>query len=334
MGVFKPTLVFTLGDVAGIGPEVIVRSWIAVQQYCHPVIVGDLPTVAKTIKQFANHLTVQGIDQISPTWDTPENVVTCLNVPVAGLVDTPPGVISALAGRGAYDFLVRAIAETMAGRADGIVTAPLQKEGLSQAGVDYPGHTEILAAETGTSEYAMVLYGSGIAVAHVTLHTALRNVFGELSSSAVSEKIRLLHELLPQIVGEPARIAVAALNPHAGDGGLFGNEEALIIQPAVAQCQQLGINVVGPLPVDTLFVRAFRGEFNAVAAIYHDQGHIAMKLKCGWNLVNVTMGLPIVRTSVAHGTAYDIAGKGIADPSSMIHATEIAARLASSRRIG
>src|SRR5262249_16323680 len=168
----------------------------------------------------------------------------------------------------------------------------------------------VLADRTGTSRFAMVLYGDGLAVAHVTLHVALRDVFAGLTAGAVLEKIRLLDGLLPRLIGRPPRIAVAALNPHAGDGGLFGDEEDAIITPAIEAACAEDVEVSGPYPADTLFVRAGKGEFDGVVAMYHDEGHIAMKLRSGLRCVNISAGLPIVRTSVAHGTAYDIAWRG------------------------
>jgi 4-hydroxythreonine-4-phosphate dehydrogenase len=219
----------------------------------------------------------------------------------------------------------------MRGEADGIVTCPLHKEGLRAAGLHYPGHTEILGERTGTTRFAMLLHGDGLTVAHVTLHLALRDVFANLTTQRVRERIDLLDELLPALHGRRPRIAVAALNPHASDGGLFGDEEEKIIAPAIEEARAAGVQVSGPIPADTLFVRANKGEFDGIVATYHDQGHIAMKLRSGWRCVNVTAGLPIVRTSVAHGTAYDIAGQGVADESSLIEAARVAAKLAHAR---
>jgi 4-hydroxythreonine-4-phosphate dehydrogenase len=220
-------------------------------------------------------------------------------------------------------------------KADGIITLPLNKEGLHAAGLKYPGHTEILAEKTGVKEFGMMLYApptatlkNAIGVVHVTLHMALRDVFQHITTSAVLEKIRLLQKVMHKLCDQAPRLAVAALNPHASDGGIFGNEEATIIAPAVERAKAEGINVVGPLPSDTLFVAAQQGKFDGVVAMYHDQGHIALKLLTGLAAVNVTLGLPIVRTSVAHGTAYDIAGKGIARPESLLEAARVAAKLA------
>jgi 4-hydroxythreonine-4-phosphate dehydrogenase len=297
-----PRLLITLGDVAGVGPEIVARAWPELQKRCDPVVVGDR------------------------RW-LPEGL-PCIEVPTADLSGVRVGEVSAAAGRAAYDWLVAAIRMALAGEADGIVTCPLHKEGLHAAGVPFPGHTEILAHETGAKSHAMVLYGDGLAVAHVTLHMALRDVFANLTPERVHERIVLLHDLLPRLTGRPARIGVAALNPHAGDGGLFGDEEGRIIRPAVDRARSEGIDASGPWPADTLFVRAHKGEFDGIVAMYHDEGHIAMKLRSGMRCVNLTAGLPIVRTSVAHGTAYDIAGKGVADESSLIAAADAAARLA------
>src|SRR5205085_1893109 len=190
-------------------------------------------------------------------------------------------------------------------------------------------HTEILAAKTGAKSHAMLLHGDGVTVAHVTLHMALRDAFAHITTESVRATIDLLHGILPKLAGSPARIGVCALNPHASDGGLFGDEEARIIAPVVEAAKRDGVNVTGPIPSDALWVRAAAGEFDGVVAIYHDQGHIAMKMRSGKRAVNITAGLPIVRTSVAHGTAYDIAGRGVADPQSLIQAARVAVRLAS-----
>ncbi len=216
----------------------------------------------------------------------------------------------------------------MAGDADAIVTAPLHKEGLKAAGLDYPGHTEILAQRTGTTRYAMALYCDNLSVIHVTLHLALRDVFKYLTIKSVLEKIELLNGWLAALLDRQPHVAVAALNPHASDGGLFGDEEFTIIAPAIAEATRRSMNVSGPWPCDTLFVRARSQMFDGVVVMYHDQGHIAMKLLGVENLVNVTIGLPLIRTSVAHGTAYDIAGQGIADHSSLVEAARLAVRLA------
>jgi 4-hydroxythreonine-4-phosphate dehydrogenase len=328
-----PRLLITLGDVAGIGPEIVARAWPQLIQQSHPIVIGDPDWLARGIQLVGSGARVQSVSV--PTEARPAvNVIPCIRATTAQLDRVEIGRVSAEAGKAAYHFLCHAIDLTMQGAADGIVTCPLHKEGLRAAGVKHPGHTEILAERTDTKEFAMVLWGDGIAVAHVTLHIALRDVFAGLTTPAVLEKVRLLDDLLPKLLGRKPRIGVAALNPHGSDGGLFGDEEERIIAPAVAAGVAEGIDVSGPWPADTLFVRAHKGEFDGIAAMYHDEGHIAMKLRCGPRCVNITVGLPIVRTSVAHGTAYDIAGKGVADAGSLVAAADVASRLAAAGKIG
>lgn len=323
-----PRLLVTMGDVAGVGPEIIARGWPELLRLGRPVVIGDAGWLQRGLSLVKSSAQIQAVSQLSEANPTVDRI-PCLSGSREDLSQVKAGQVTAAAGRAAYNFLCKAIDLALAKQADAIVTAPLHKEGLKAAGLNYPGHTEILAERTGTKEFAMVLWGNGIAVAHVTLHLALRNVFSHLTSDAILEKIHLLARLLPRLLGRPPRIAVSALNPHASDGGLFGDEEERLIRPAVDAAVRQGVQAQGPLAADTLFVRAHRGEFDGVVAMYHDQGHIAMKLRCGWNLVNISAGLPIVRTSVAHGTAYDIAGRGIADAASLIAAAETAARLSS-----
>lgn len=322
----RPRLLITLGDVAGIGPEIVARAWPELVANANPIVVGDPGWVERGLKLIDATASVEVIGRPEEARPT-ARVIPCILGTGQDLRNVESGRVCAEAGRAAYDFLVTAIDLTLAKEAAGIVTAPLHKEGLHAAGLKYPGHTEILAERTGTNEFAMVLFGDGIAVAHVTLHVALRDIFRLLRPEAVLEKIRLLHHLLPRLIDRTPRIAVAAVNPHAGDGGLFGDEESTIIKPAVEAAQAEGIEVHGPLPADTLFVRAHRGEFDGVVAMYHDEGHILMKFRSGMRCVNISAGLPIVRTSVAHGTAYDIAGRGIADASSLVAAADVARRL-------
>ncbi len=319
-----PKLLITLGDVAGIGPEVVAKAWPVLLEHCQPMVVG--------------HPAFLPLD------------IPCVNPSHADLSNVRPGVVSAEAGRAAYDWLCYAIDECLAGRADGIVTCPLHKEGLHAAGVPFPGHTEILAERCGANfqpapsrgegenprPHAMLLYDDALplAVAHVTLHRSLRTVFDHITTETVLDKIRLLHGILPKLTGRPARIGVAALNPHGSDGGLFGDEEERILKPAIAAAVAEGIHAVGPIPSDAIFLPKYRSQLDGIVAMYHDQGHIAMKLLGGRRAVNITAGLPIVRTSVAHGTAYDIVGQGIADESSLIAAVKVAARLVCQTSVG
>jgi 4-hydroxythreonine-4-phosphate dehydrogenase len=321
-----PRLLLTMGDVAGIGPEIIARSWPDLLALCRPVVVGDPGWMRKALGLVSSAATVVEVGHPDECEATPD-VVPCLVATDQDLSGVEAGRVSAAAGRAAYDFLCAAIDRVLAGQAEGIVTAPLHKEGLRAARLHYPGHTEILAERTGTRQFAMLLYGDGLAVAHVTLHMALRDVFAQLSTAAVLEKIRLLDAMLTRLLDRRPRLGVAALNPHASDGGLFGDEETRLIAPAVDAARAEGVQVSGPWPSDTLFVRARHGEFEGIVAMYHDQGHIAVKLLGGTRAVNISAGLPLVRTSVAHGTAYDIAGKGVADAQGMVEAVRVAGRL-------
>jgi 4-hydroxythreonine-4-phosphate dehydrogenase len=326
-----PRVLITMGDVAGVGPEIIARGWRELQAVCRPVVVGDPAWLGRAADVIGADLDIVVVSH--PAGREPSRkVVPCLACDTADLAGVEPGKVSAAAGRAAHDFLCAAIDRALAREADAIVTAPLHKEGLRAAGVAHPGHTEILAERCGVRDFAMVLYVDGLAVAHVTLHLALRDVFARLSPGAVRDKARLLDDLLGRLMGRRPRIGVAALNPHASDGGLFGDEEDAVVRPGVEAARAEGIDVSGPWPADTLFVRARDGEFDGVVAMYHDQGHIALKLLGGLRAVNISAGLPIVRTSVAHGTAYDIAGRGVADATSLLEAARVAARLAETRR--
>jgi 4-hydroxythreonine-4-phosphate dehydrogenase len=316
----------TMGDVAGIGPEIIAKGWHDLVQLGEPVVIGDPVWLDKSISDSKLPLHVQPINKLEDARPT-SNQIPCLNPSKSDLSQVQIGHVSAEAGKAAADFLIHAIDLTMSRQADAIVTSPLHKEGLHAAGLSYPGHTEILAERTGSPSHAMVLYGDQLAVAHATLHTALKKTFSELGIEVVLAKIRLMKHLLERL-GHPIKIACGSVNPHASDGGLFGDEEARIITPAIAQARTEGIDVIGPIPNDAIFQKADRGEFFGIVAMYHDAGHIAMKYRSGMRCVNITVGLPIIRTSVAHGTAYDIAGKNLASPASLLAAAHVAVQLA------
>jgi 4-hydroxythreonine-4-phosphate dehydrogenase len=335
----KPLIAITLGDPAGIGPEVIVGAWTetVVHEWCRPMIVGHPGVVRRAIELWQTDLHVQEIsspDEAEPSHD----VIPCLTCGDDDAIDIKPGHLDARAGQAAYEAVVAAARLALAGKVDAITTAPLQKEALRRAGHNFPGHTELLASLCGVENFAMMLYlgpdevlksPGGLAVVHVTLHTALRNVFHELTEDAVLAKARLADEFMTRLTGRRPRIGICALNPHAGENGLFGDEERTIIAPAVRRGKAEGLDLTGPAATDTLMVRARDGEFDAIVAMYHDQGHIALKLLGMHQAVNVTLGLPIIRTSVAHGTAFDIAWKRQAETSSMIEALRVASRLAS-----
>jgi 4-hydroxythreonine-4-phosphate dehydrogenase len=347
----RPTIGLTMGDVAGIGPEVIARGWAdpRLHALARPLVIGEPVVLERALKLVGNGSALRVRRISSPEEADPsESVVPCLVVPAIpdDLARVEPGTIDPRAGRAAFDFLVSAADLALGGRLDAITTLPLNKHALRLGGISQPGHTEILAQRCGVTDHAMMLYletnpspssgigthvgrrGKGLGVIHVTLHVALRQVFDLLSRESILSKIRLADRAMRPLTGGAApRIAVASLNPHAGEDGLFGDEEQTIIHPAVELAERDGLDVCGPFPNDTLFHQALGGAFDAVVAMYHDQGHIALKTVGFERAVNVTLGLPIVRTSVAHGTAFDIAWKGLADPSSLIEAVRIAARL-------
>jgi 4-hydroxythreonine-4-phosphate dehydrogenase len=284
----KPRVAITTGDPAGIGPEIAARA------------AAD----SRVLAACEPHL-----------YGPPDDV------------SFEAGVLSAAAGRAAYESIVRAVDDARSRRVDAIATAPVNKEAFRLAGLPWAGHTELLAHLTGAGDVAMMFHSEVLRVVLATVHIPLSEVPRALTADSLERTIALTARELPRFgIGRP-RIAVAGLNPHAGEHGLFGREEQMVIAPAIARACERGILVSGPFPADTLFVRARRGEFDVVVACYHDQGLIPVKLAAFGQAVNVTLGLPIVRTSVDHGTAFDIAGKGVADPESMIAAVLLAAEL-------
>jgi 4-phospho-D-threonate 3-dehydrogenase / 4-phospho-D-erythronate 3-dehydrogenase len=345
----RPLIALTMGDVAGIGPEVIARGWSlpALHALARPIVIGDPGVLERALALVDASARIQVVTDPLQAAPSPA-LVQCLALRggFGDLSGVAPGVVDPRAGRAAYEFLTAAVDLALEGRIDAITTLPINKKALHESGVRHPGHTEILAERCRATDHAMMLYveapGSelgqsaaggpeawqGLGVVHVTLHVALKQVFTLITTDAVISKIRLADRAMRPLTGGRApRIAVASLNPHAGEDGLFGDEEERIIRPAVEIAGREGIDVVGPLPNDTLFHHALAGAFDAVVAMYHDQGHIALKTVGFDRAVNVTLGLPITRTSVAHGTAFDIAWQGLADPSSMIAAVRVAARL-------
>jgi 4-hydroxythreonine-4-phosphate dehydrogenase len=341
----RPRIALTMGDVAGIGPEIVARACEdpAVLACCRPLVVGDPQILRRALRQIDSAATVREQDSPAAIADNVEQI-DCWN-PLASataseLCAVKPGVLDARAGRAAYEWLVAAAQAALAETVDAIVTAPLNKAALHFAGRDYPGHTEILAAECGVSHYAMMLFvppgqavrsPKGLGVAHVTLHTSVASVPALLTTDEVAGKISLVRDFLFRIGVVSPRIGVCALNPHAGEEGLFGDEERRIIRPAIDRFVPQDWTIQGPIPADALIRRAIAGEFDGVVAMYHDQGHIPIKLVARDLAVNVTLGLSIVRTSPSHGTAFDIAGKGMASPQGMIEAIRMASLLARTR---
>lgn len=337
----RPRLALTMGDVAGIGPEVLARALAdrRVWEWARPVVVGHPEVLRRALALVSSKLRVAPLADLQAThFSTAE--IGCWNPSAVDAADVPAGDHEARAGQAAYDYLVAAAQAALAGQIDAIVTAPLSKAALHLAGHDYPGHTEILAALCGVGEFGMMLYlppgeplrgAHGLGVVHVTLHTSVRSVPDLITTAGVIEKIELIHEFSRELGALLPRVGVCALNPHAGERGLFGDEERQVIAPAVERCRAAGIDATGPLPADTLIKRAVEGEFDAVVAMYHDQGHIPLKLIGLGRAVNITLGLPFVRTSPSHGTAFDIAWRGIANGDGMLEAIRVAALRATLR---
>ena len=322
------TIAITMGDPAGIGPEIIAGAWEQLRAipdcrcivYGHPEVMRRAAELRKLSEYRLN---------------TRINCVTCCGDDV---LEVLPGTVDPRSGRAAYSAILQAIGDAQRGTVDAVVTAPIHKAALHRAGYHYPGHTEIFAEQCGVENYAMMLYlgasesatvsPHGLAVVHVTLHTAMKTIFEQITAESVLSKIRLANAFMRRIMadGSPC-IGVCSLNPHAGEEGLFGDEEIQIIRPAIEQAIAEGLQVEGPKPADTIMLDARDGKYDAIVAMFHDQGHIALKLLGMYRAVNITLGLPIIRTSVAHGTAFDKAWQGVADSGSLLEAVRVAVKL-------
>ncbi|MBB3459378.1 4-hydroxythreonine-4-phosphate dehydrogenase [Rhizobium sp. BK313] len=325
----RPTIAITMGDPSGIGPEIVMKALAqsVVHEMCRPFVVGDASRLRQAASILAIDLPVIAL-QSPECIDFNPRAVHCVDLNI--VADSLPfGKVSAQAGEAAFRYIEKAVALVQAGAAQAICTAPLSKEALHAAGHKYPGHTELLAYLTGTPEVSMMLVSPKLRVIHVTTHIGLIDAIAKIEPALVERVIARGHDVLEKAGYTNPKIGVCAINPHAGENGLFGRgEEAEKIAPAVRRCQARGWDVRGPLPADTLFFLAGRGDFDIVVAMYHDQGHGPIKvlgLEAG---VNITVGLPVIRTSVDHGTAFDIAGKGIADERSLVEAIRQAVELA------
>lgn len=325
-----PRLAVTLGDVAGIGPEIVAKSLIGhddLRERCVPVVVGDEAAVRQGVIDVGGDPgRVRVIERVSEATNRPG---------VIELIQTGPsldgirrGVLSPQAGDGAYRYVVEACRLARDGEVDAIVTAPLNKAAMHAGGHGWPGHTEILAHEFGVTNYSLVLSADELFFFHLTTHVSMRQAIEDITESRAVAVLRLAGAFA-QALGRPdAQVALAGLNPHAGENGLFGHEDAEILAPAVSAARELGVNAVGPLPGDALIPASVRGAYSFVVVCYHDQGHAPFKAVYGDNGVNITVGLPVVRVSVDHGTAFDIAGTGVAREASLVLAMERAAELA------
>ena len=354
-----PLIALTMGDASGIGPELIIRAATdeSLQSQCCPVAVGHPEILRRAASLLSASIELVLVPDFAAAADLAEtenrrqtakpgsdssggNIQLAVVNPCSDdVVNAPTGEIDGRCGEAAYQCLTAAAQAALNGTIDGITTAPLNKAALHAAGRKFPGHTEILGEVCNVDEFGMMLYlpagdvvrsPNGLGVVHTTLHTSIRSVPELLTTDAIASHVRLMDAFMRRVGSSNPRVAVCALNPHAGEDGLFGDEESRVILPAVETCRSEGIDSTGPLPADTLLRRAVGGEFDGVVAMYHDQGHIALKLIGFDRAVNITLGLPIVRTSPSHGTAFDIAWQGLASGEGMIEAIRMAAMLARS----
>ena len=335
-----------MGDPAGVGPETIASLWgeESFHQLCRGLVVGNANILRRAIELVGSSVEVVEVNSARQLQPSPA-LMPLIATGLGEAEQVAPATVDPRGGQAAYDALLVAVELALRSEVDAITTAPLNKAALAATGLPYPGHTEMLAELCNAPDAVMMLYlppgdrilGSvGLGVAHATLHTPLARVSSQLEPKRIITVTELTHNFIEQLLAmnernQLPRLGVAALNPHAGEQGLFGDEENRIIGPAVEQAQSMGLNVNGPLPADTLMVRAAAGDFDAVVAMYHDQGHIALKLLGMHRAVNITLGLPIVRTSVAHGTAFDLAWQGRAQITGLQQAVQTAAQLAQLR---
>jgi len=324
----KAPVALTMGDPAGIGPEIIARLW-AEGGLPPALVIGEAAIMGRAVRIVGAALAIRDIDRIEEAEFRPGtiDVLQVGNLPA----DLAFGRVDARAGAAAYGYVARAIDEALTGTISAIVTAPLNKEAMKAAGIGYPGHTEILAAHSGTADVAMMLANQELRVVLATIHVSLADVGRLITLESELRVIRLAHEACFRFGIERPRVAVAGLNPHAGENGLFGREEIEAIRPAIEKARAEGIDASGPWAGDTVFMRARRGEFDVVVAQYHDQGLIPVKYLGVEQGVNITIGLPFIRTSVDHGTAFDIAGTGKADHASLRSALRMALAMQAGR---
>ena len=330
----RPLLALTLGDPAGVGPEVVLKALQdpAVTRRCRPLVVGDRRVLERAAGWLGLEPEFEGVGEATGGRYAP-GTLSLLDLRNADPAECPPGRVSRAAGAAAVEYVCRACDLALAGEVDAVVTAPLNKDTMNRAGHAYAGHTELLAERTGAQKVSMLLVGPKLRVVHVSTHVSLAEAVRRVKKQRVLEVIDLAYESCRLLGIEKPRIAVAGLNPHAGEGGLFGDEESEVAA-AIEGARGAGLDVSDPQPPDTVFLRAVNGAYDIVVAMYHDQGHIPMKLLAFDSGVNVSVGLPIVRTSVDHGTAFDIAGSGEASEESMLAAIDVALQMVAARGAG
>ena len=339
----KPKLAITMGDPAGIGPEIVVRALSRPETYekCRPIVTGDAKIIQKAVEILGLSLKVRPVAAVSDALFE-YGTIDVYDIDCIDLDTFEFGKVASQCGHAAFLFIKKAIDLAMADEVDGTVTAPLNKEALNLAGHHFDGHTEMYATFTHTKKYAMLLADEFLRVIHVSTHVPLRKACDLVKKARIIEVTELIDDACRQFGIAKPRIGIAGLNPHSSDNGLFGDEEALEITPAVEELRQRGFDVVGPVPPDSLFAKAKCGQFDGCVAMYHDQGHIPFKVVgFNWNQetgrmdsvkgVNITLGLPIIRVSVDHGTAFDVAGKGIASDDALVLSIDYATKMAINR---
>ena len=340
----KPKIGISMGDPAGIGPEIIIKTLALKDVYnrCSPLVIGDAETMQNEVKSLKSSLKIHAIQKVSDA-KFQHGIIDVFDLKNVNNKELKPGVVNAMAGKAAFEAVIKNIELALANQIDATVTAPINKESIHKAGHKYSGHTEIYADYTDTKKFAMLLADENFRVIHVSTHVSLRQACDLCKKDRVFEVITLLDDACKKFGIEKPRIAVAGLNPHAGENQLFGDEEVNEIIPAIEKANALGYTVEGPFPPDTMFVKAVQGKFDGCIAMYHDQGHIPFKLEgFKWDNekgtmksvkgVNITLGLPIIRASVDHGTAFEIAGQGIASADAMLVAIDYAIVMAKHKK--
>jgi len=334
-GEFRPIIGITMGDAAGIGPEIINKALSKEEFYriARPLVIGDAAVLTDALKVAKVDVKIRPVDSPSSA-KFEKGTIDVIDLKNINISELKMGQVQAMAGKAAVEYVKKAVEMALRGEIDAIVTAPLNKEAMNLAGYNYAGHTEILADLTRTKDYAMMLVAGKLRVVHVTTHMSMLQACASIKKERVLTTIKLTYEAVQRLGIPNPKIAVAGLNPHAGEGGLFGDEELKEISPAIEEARRMGVDAIGPMPPDTVFLRASRGEYDAVVAMYHDQGHIPVKMLGFESGVNVTIGLPIVRTSVDHGTAYRRAGLrlGTGDPTSLEEAIRLAVQMVKAKK--
>lgn len=327
-----PILAVTLGDAAGSGPELITKAFTdpEVRAVCRPIVIGDAGVMRAALAITKVPSTVRVIARPAEA-GTAANVIDVIDLANLDAAKLVRGQISPVTGKAAYEAIKRAVELTLAGETQAVVTSAINKAALHAAGYLYDGHTELLAELCGKPKVTMMLVAGKLRVCHVSTHVSLSEAIARVKPERILQVVKLAHDGVRQLGIEQPHIAIAGLNPHAGEGGLFGDEEIKVIAPTIEEAKRRGFRVSGPYAGDTVFFRTLQGEFDCAIAMYHDQGHVAAKMLGIWQGVNVTLGLPIIRTSVEHGTDFANAGKGTGDPRSLVQALKLAATMSGSR---